>query len=506
MNQHTPNFDIQLPHEARLTHPAMQRANLQTGEIRTVRYQPVQYQPVQNKRSESSDAGFGAALPIALTIFLVSAAIWLLKSLLRICNPNEVLIVSGRKYRAPSGETLGYRVVFGGRVLSIPILETVKRMDMTVMPVPVEVTNAYARGGTPIDIQAIANVKISSDPEIIGNAIERFLDRNRSEIARVARETLEGNLRGVLATLTPEQVNEDRLEFAERIAQDVSRDLAKLGMQLDTLKIQSVADKVDYLSSISRRRIAHIVRDVEIAEAESVGQAERIEAECEQRAEVAKTQARSIVQQQENDLRKIKARLEEQARSEEERTEAAAIEARARAEQQLQTLRAQLERLRLEVDTVLPAEAERQASVLDARGAASDLSEQAKASAAASDLLTQVWQETGTDAADVYLLQQIEMVLQQAAKVPKQVRLGRVNVVDSGDGQSLAGLTNAYPEMVRQFIHRVDTTLGLNVAQTLKRGGGAAGPISNPSPSANSSLGEFSTTDASSNDPHRGEA
>ena len=426
-----------------------------------------------NRRVDSSGASslafFSPSFTIAVTIFLIAAAIWVLKNLLRICNPNEILIVSGRKYRTPNGQTVGYRVVFGGRVITIPVLETVKRINMTIVPVPVEVTNAYAKGGTPIDVQAIANVKISNDPGIVGNAIERFLDRDRSEIARVARETLEGNLRGVVATLTPEQVNEDRLEFAERIAQDVSRDLAKLGMQLDTLKIQSVADNVDYLSSISRQRIAHIVRDAEIAEAESVGQAERIEAECEQRAEVAKTQALSIVQQQENDLRKIKAELEQQARSEEERTEAAAIEARARAEQQLQTLRAELERLRLEVDKVLPAEAHRQASVLKARGSASELSEQAKASAAANDLLTQVWQETGTDAADVYLLQQIEMVLQQAAKVPRQLKLGRVNVIDSGAGQSLAGLTNAYPEMVRQFINRVDLTLGLDVAKTLRR-------------------------------------
>lgn len=106
----------------------------------------------------------------------------------------------------------------------------------------VEVRNAYAKGGTPLNIQAIANVKISTDPAVVGNAIERFLDRDRSELARVSRETLEGYLRGVVATLTPEELNEDRLSFAERIASDVSRDLVKLGLQLDTLKIQSVSD------------------------------------------------------------------------------------------------------------------------------------------------------------------------------------------------------------------------------------------------------------------------
>jgi flotillin len=98
------------------------------------------------------------------------------------------------------GQELGYRVLTGGRAIRIPIVETIKRMDVTTMPVRVEVKNAYAKGGTPLNIQAIANVKISTDPAVVGNAIERFLDRDRSELTRVSRETLEGYLRGVVAS------------------------------------------------------------------------------------------------------------------------------------------------------------------------------------------------------------------------------------------------------------------------------------------------------------------
>ena len=416
-----------------------------------------------------------ASLPIALSIFGVILIVWFLRSFLRLCNPNEILILSGRKHRTSDGQEVGYRVIFGGRAIAIPILETVERMDMTTMPVPVEVSNAYSKGGTPLHIQAIANVKVSSDPAIVGNAIERFLGHNRSEIKRVAQETLEGNLRGVVATLTPEQVNEDRLKFAERIAQDVSRDLTKLGMHLDTLKIQSVADDVDYLRSIGRRQIAHIVRDAEIAEAEAMGEAERVEADCQQRAEVAKTQALTVIQQKQNELRKIKAELEQQARSAEERAKAAAKEARARAEQELQTVRAELERLRLEADEVLPAEAQRQARELQAKGAASGLIENAKAAALVNEMLSQVWRETGADAAEVFLIQQIEMVLKEAAEIPSRVHLNRVNVIDKGDGSSIASLVNVYPEIVRQFLDRVDQTLGIDLIGTLNRRNGHEG-------------------------------
>ncbi len=405
---------------------------------------------------------------IGLAIFGFLIFLWFLNKVLCICKPNEILILSGLKRKNKDGQELGYRVT-RYRTICIPILETVKRMDLTTMPVPVEVKNAYAKGGTPLDIQAIANVKISSNPQIVGNAIERFLDRDRKEIVRVARETLEGNLRGVVATLTPEELNEDRLRFAERIADDVQDDLQRLGLEIDTLKIQSVSDDVEYLSSIGRRQIAAIVRDAEIAESNALAEAEAVEAETQQQSEVAKTLARMAIEEKNNELRKIKAELDQQARSEEERTKAAAKEARARAEQLLQSIRADLERLRLEADEVLPAEAARQAKELRSRGEAAGFEENAKAAAQVNDLFSEVWRETGTDAAEVFLIQQIEMVLREVANITQRVQIDRINVIDNGDGKSVASLVNAYPEIVGQFLDRVDRTLGIDVIGTLNR-------------------------------------
>ncbi|HAN73277.1 MAG TPA: flotillin [Planktothrix sp. UBA8407] len=420
--------------------------------------------PTADNPPNNSSSNIGTALPVALSIFGIIIFLWFLNTFLQICKPNEILILSGRKRRNQDGQELGYRVIFGGRTMCIPILETVKTMDLRTMPVRVEIKNAYSKGGTPLNIQAIANVKISNDRKIVGNAIERFLERDRSEISRVAKETLEGNLRGVVGTLTPEQLNEDRLQFAESIAEDVSRDLSKLGLQLDTLKIQSVSDDVDYLNSIGRRQIALIVRDAEIAESNAMAEAEQTEADCRRQAEVAKTQAQTIVLQKGNELRKIKAELEQQARSEEERTTAAGEEARAKAEQLLQTVRAELERLRLESDEVLPADAQRQAQELRARGEAASLTENALAAATVTDLLNQVWQETGSDASELFNLQQIEMILREAAKVPNRVKLQKINVIDSGDGKSVAGVVNIYPEIFRQFLETVEHILGVKLS------------------------------------------
>ena len=431
-------------------------------------------QPLTSTATSSAAIGVLGISGIGITLIILASVIALLKTCLRICKPNEILIISGRKYKQANGREVGYRVIFGGRAFIIPVIERVEKLDMTTMPIPVEVSNSYAKGGTPLNIQAIANVKVSSKKSIVGNAIERFLGRNRSEIRRVVRETLEGNLRGVVANLTPEQVNEDRLNFAERIAEDVARDLNKLGLQLDTLKVQSVTDDVDYLSSIGRRQIAKIVRDAEIAEAEAIGEAERIEADCQKKAEMFKSQALTITQEKTNELRRIKAELDQRSKSEEERTAAAAKEARARAEQQLQAVRAKLERLRLQADEVLPAEARREAQSLHAKGAAASIEENAKAAAAVNEMLAQVWKETGADASQIFLLQQVEMILQEAAAIPHRMKLDNINVIDNGDGKAIASLANVYPEIVRQFLTQVEQTLGIDVVGTLSQAGAPA--------------------------------
>ncbi|MBD0268085.1 MAG: flotillin family protein [Cyanobacteria bacterium Co-bin8] len=425
---------------------------------------PAAERPTLPSRYELISGGSLLALGITATVL----SVWFLRSFLVIANPNEVVILSGRKWRNQAGQEVGFRILTGGRALRIPIVETIKRMDVTTMPVPVEVRSAYSKGGIPLHLQAIANIKISSNPNRVGNAIERFLDHKPDEIVRVARETLEGNLRGVVATMTPEQVNEDRLKFAERIASDVSSDLAKLGLQLDTLKIQNVSDEVDYLKSLGRQRIAMIIRDAEIAESDAIAAAKQIEAECEERGRVAQTQDRITIVERENDLRKIKAKLDKQVRTETAITQAAAKERKAFAEQKLQTLRAERERLRLQSEEVLPAEAQRQAQLLQAQGRAASLAENVLAEAEVNELLTQVWQAMGSDAASMFIIQQFEAVLEEAVKVPKQLNLQHINIIDNGNGDAVSSVVGIYLRVIKQFLEAAEDTLGIDVVKALK--------------------------------------
>ena len=236
-----------------------------------------------------------------------------------------------------------------GWAVRTPLLETVSRMDMRLIMVEVTVTNAYSSGGIPLDVQAIANVKIASDPAHVRNAVERFLSMSTQQIAVVARQTLEGVLREVLAQLTPEEVNEDRLKFAETLKHNAQDDFDKLGLELDVLKVQHVSDEQQYLQNLGRARIAIMIRDAQNAENEANQKIAEEQAAARQRAESAQKQAEALVLQKRNVLRGEMARLEGQAKSIENEAAIAAETARAVAEQELQRLRSELEKLRLRV-------------------------------------------------------------------------------------------------------------------------------------------------------------
>ncbi|MBX3188564.1 MAG: flotillin family protein [Labilithrix sp.] len=379
-----------------------------------------------------------AVVVVVVLALAALVALMIVSKLIHICQPNEVLVFSGSR-RREGAHTVGYRLVQGGRGLQIPMFETVDRLDLTNMIIDVRVEGAYSKGGIPLNVNAVANVKIASTEPVIGNAIERFLGKPRRVVEAVAKETLEGNLRGVLATLTPEEVNHDRVKFAQSLLHEADTDLKRLGLVLDTLKIQNVSDDKGYLDSLGRKQSAELQMRSRVAEAENRAlSAERNAANFETRtiarvdAEVAKAQAEAA-------RRIVDARSKRDALVAEERAEVTARIARASAELAVQSARIEQVRLQLEADEIKGAEAERDRRVLAARGAMAGIVAGGKARAQSLRDVARVWKSAGPDARRIFVAQKVGVLAGQMLDTVTDLPIENVTVVDQRlHGRSLA--------------------------------------------------------------------
>ncbi len=406
----------------------------------------------------------------ALTIFVLVAialcfAVFyaLIKKLLYVATPNEVLIFCGST-RQVGDKRVGYRFVRGGRSLRVPFLERVERLDLNMFTVMVNVEQAFTKGGIPLDIQGVANVKLPGEEPLLANAVERFLGRTREEIHHVAKETLEGNLRGVLAGLTPEEVNQDKQRFAERLLEEAEHDMTRMGLVLDTLKIQNVSDKVKYLSSLGRIRGADLNQRQAAAEAmaRADSRVQQVQNWCG--AEVAKLTADLKIARQETRKRIADATSRRAATIAESKGQVLAQIAEVKADIERQVARAPQMRRQLEADVVEPALAQLRAAEEAARGQAAKVTERGRADAESLANLLAAYTRGGAAARDVLVLQKLLPLLGQITGSAQPLAIARLTV--------LPGAGAPVGEVARQAIgvnEQLKAVTGFDLAQ-LARG------------------------------------
>jgi flotillin len=415
-----------------------------------------------------------AALVIGLIVVLMVAAVLLLaRSLIVICPPNRVAVISGRGRSDEKGDVLGYRLLRGGRTIRIPLLEKVDWIDLNTIAIEVAVTNAYSKGAIPLNVQGVGNVKISSRPGVLENAVERFLGRPVGEVQQIAKETLEANLRGILATLTPEEVNEDRLKFAQTLIEEADDDMRILGLDLDVLKIQNVTDEVGYLDSVGRRQTALVLKEARVAEAEKQAEASESEAESRRRAETARVTADLSIVDRENALRIRRAELEAAAVVKEREAAVAGDKAQAVAEQALQQERIELQRRRLEADVIAPARAEREAKELAAKGEAAKIIEDGNAQIEVFRRLVEEYRAAGEDAQRIFVLQMLPDLVSTIADTVKGVDIERLSVISDGGGNERTGLAGAlgqFPAAVIKITEQIENATGFDILRGLRDG------------------------------------
>lgn len=378
----------------------------------------------------------GAALLLAITLSII------LKRLLYVAAPNEALIFSGR-VRRHGNRDVGVRVIRGGRALRVPLFEVVDSVDLTNIAIDIQVKGAYSKGGIPLTVHGVANIKLPGEEPLLHNAIERFLGRTRPEIMRIAKETLEGNLRGVLAQLTPEEVNQDKARFAHILLEEAEHDLNRMGLVLDTLKIQNITDDVGYLNSIGRIQGAKVRMEAAVAEARAKADAATQQATNWGASEIAKVQADLAIAKQDTQKRIIDAQTRREAMIAESQGQVAATIAQVKAEIERQKARALQVKRQLEADVIQVADADRRAREEQARGSAAGLIERGRAEAAALKGIVEAFRGAGDAAREVLALQQVIPLIAMVAGTSKPLLVEKVSVLPDGNGRPGDGFARA---------------------------------------------------------------
>jgi flotillin len=284
---------------------------------------------------------------------------------------------------------------------------------------------------------------------------------SREQIMAIARETLEGNLRGVLSTLTPEEVNQDREKFAGELLHEADHDLGRVGLELDTLKIQHVSDDKGYLDSIGRRQTAELLKKSRIAEAENHALSQENAASNFENQEIAKVEAQVQTVRAEGARRIAEAQTRKGALIAESKGQVQALVAKAKAEVEVQRARLAQVRFQLIADKVKPAEAKKAQMIQAAKGAASKIVEEGKATATSIRALAETWGQAGDSARQIFVAQKLQRLVGTMMQTVSNMAVDKVTVIDkdlAAGGGNFAVKSAITAEQLKQL-------LGIDVAQ-----------------------------------------
>ena len=220
-----------------------------------------------------------AGLMVLTVMFLMA----MFASLYRKAGPHEALVVYGFR---------GTRIIKGRGAVIFPVIENWKLLSLELMSFDVAPEkDLYTRQGVAVTVEAVAQLKVKSDPESIQTSSEQFLTKTPQEREGFIRLVMEGHLRGIIGQLTVEEIVKEPEMVADRMRSNCAPDLTKMGLEVISFTIKEVRDKNEFIANMGRPDIARVKRDADVATAEAERDTAIKRAEALRAAAVAKAQA-----------------------------------------------------------------------------------------------------------------------------------------------------------------------------------------------------------------------
>ena len=234
---------------------------------------------------------FGTIGFIATIVLLVLFVVTMIVRQYRRCPSNRVLVVYGKV----RGERAA-RCMHGGGVFIVPLLQSYAFLNLEPMTIEIEMTSALSKKNIRVNVPSTFTIGISTQPEIMNNAAERLLGLGEKEIAAQAKDIILGQTRLVIATLSIEEINQDREKFLDLVNKNVSTEVSKIGLELINVNIRDITDESGYIEALGRKAASEAINQakVEVAEADRSGSIGEATANRDMQVKVASQQAESV--------------------------------------------------------------------------------------------------------------------------------------------------------------------------------------------------------------------
>ncbi len=218
----------------------------------------------------------GTTIVIALLIsvpFLLVCVYLVVRMRYKKAGPDEALIVFGRrkllghKVRTEKGDVEGFRIIRGGGTFVWPAWEQFEILSLRMMTLEIDLPHVYTIQGIPINVKAVAQVKVRGDVDHIRRAAEGFLGLPVNEIQATIKETVAGHLRGIVGTLTVEELYREQKIFQEKVREEAHVDLEGMGFEFRSFVFQAIQDDEGYLNALGKPKIQEALKNARIATA-----------------------------------------------------------------------------------------------------------------------------------------------------------------------------------------------------------------------------------------------
>ena len=208
------------------------------------------------------------------------------------CPSNKIIVVYGK-----TGGERTAKCVHGGGTFIIPLIQDYGVLSLEPMTTDIDLKGALSKGNIRVAVPSTFTFGISTDPTIMINAAERLLGLSRADVITQASDIILGQLRLAIATLSIEEINQDREKFLEQINANVNTELKKIGLEIINVNIKDITDESGYIDAIGRKAAAEAINKakVEVAQQEKLGAVGEAEANKEKEVQVAQQSAQTQI-------------------------------------------------------------------------------------------------------------------------------------------------------------------------------------------------------------------